>query len=156
MSSTVFKAALFSGLPIVERAPHSYAVGYYAQIDGYGLDATIYPGVRDFRFLNDTGYNILIQTFTDGTHAYVNFFGTSDGRSARLENYWRGNYRGAGGTKLIPTSTLPTGVKKQIETAVGGFDASWDRVITDKDGIETREKIYSVYRATANRILVGE
>ena len=155
VSSTAFKAALFAGLPIVERSPHSYAVSYYAQVDGYGLDATIYPGVRDLKFINDTGNNILIQSFTDGDQAYFNYFGTSDGRQVRLENYWRGNYRGAGGTQLIPTSTLPTGVKKQIESANGGFDASWDRVIT-KNGQDVREKIYSVYRATANRILVGQ
>ena len=155
VSSTAFKAALFAGLPIVERAPHSYAVSYYAQVDGYGLDATIYPGVRDLKFINDTGHNILMQSFTDGDQAYFNFFGTSDGRQVRLENYWRGNYRAAGGTELIPTTTLPTGAKKQIEGANGGFDASWERVIT-RNGQETREKIYSVYRATANRILVGQ
>lgn len=155
VSSTMYKAALFTGLPIVERAPHSYAVSYYAQVDGYGLDATIYPGVRDLKFINDTGNNILIQSFTDGDQAYINFFGTSDGRQVRLENYWRGNYRPAGGTELIPTTTIPTGAKKQIEGANGGFDASWDRVIT-RNGQEIREKIYSVYRATANRILVGQ
>lgn len=156
VSSTVFKAGLLSGLPIVERAPHSYAVGYYAQVDGYGLDSTIYPGVRDLKFTNNTPASILIQTFIDESDAYVNFYGTSDGRQVKLENYWRGNYRGAGGTQLIPTKTLPPGAKKQIESAHGGFDASWERVIVDATGQETREKIYSVYRATANRILVGE
>lgn len=155
VSSTVFKAALFSGFPIVERANHSYAVGYYAQVDGYGLDSTIYPGVRDLKFTNDTGAAILVQTYIDGDDAYVNFFGTNDGRQVKLENYWRGNYRGAGGTQLIPTKTLPAGARKQIESAHGGFDASWERVIT-KNGQETRDKIYSVYRATSNRILVGE
>lgn len=155
VSSTVFKAALFSGLPIVERSPHSYAVSYYAQVDGYGLDSTIYPGVKDLKFTNDTPSSILLQTIVDGDHAYVNVFGTSDGRQVRLENYWRGNYRGAGGTVFVPTSTLPPGAKKQIESAHGGFDASWDRIIT-KDGQETAENVYSVYRATANRILVGQ
>lgn len=155
VSSTFFKAALFSGLPIVERKPHSYAVGYYAQVDGYGLDSTIYPGVVDLKFTNDTPGSILVQPFVDGNDAYVNFFGTSDGRQVKLENYWRGNYRGAGGTQLIPTKTLPPGARKQIEAAHGGFDASWDRIII-KNGEEVREKIYSVYRATSNRILVGE
>lgn len=155
VSSTVFKSALFAGLPIVERANHSYAVGYYAQVDGYGLDSTIYPGVRDLKFTNDTGTSLLVQTYIDGDDAYVNFFGTSDGRQVKLENYWRGNYRGAGGTQLIPTKTLPPGARKQIESAHGGFDASWERVIV-KNGQETRDKIYSVYRATSNRILVGE
>lgn len=155
VSSTFFKAALLSGLPIVERRPHSYAVGYYAQVDGYGLDSTIYPGVVDLKFTNDTPGSILIQPYIDGDHAYVNFFGTNDGRQVKLENYWRGNFRGAGATQLIPTKTLPPGARKSIETAHGGFDASWDRVII-KNGQEIRDKFYSIYRATANRILVGE
>lgn len=156
VSSTVFKAALFSGLPIVERSPHSYAVSYYAQVDGYGLDATIYPGVKDFKFENDTPSNMLVHTFIDGDHAYVVFLGTSDGRKVTLTDYWRGNYRGAGGTELIPTKTLPTGQRKQIETAHGGFDASWKRTITTASGETKEETVYSVYRSTANRILVGE
>jgi vancomycin resistance protein YoaR len=156
VSSTVFKAALLSGLKIDERSPHSYAVGYYAQVDGYGLDATIYPGVKDLIFTNNTPGHILIQTSVEGDHAYVNFYGTSDGRKVRLANYWKGNNRGTGGTQLIPTKTLPPGVRKQVERANVGFDASWDRIIVDKDGVETTENIYSVYRATANKILVGE
>lgn len=155
VSSTVFKSALFSGLPIVERSPHSYAVSYYAQVDGYGLDSTIYPGVKDLKFSNDTPGHMLLQTVVDGDNAYVNIFGTSDGRQVRIDNYWRGNYRGAGGTVLVPTTTLPPGARKQIEAAHGGFDSSWDRIIT-RDGIETIENIYSVYRATSNRILVGQ
>jgi vancomycin resistance protein YoaR len=156
VSSTMFKAALLAGFPIVERAPHSYAVGYYAQVDGYGLDSTIYPGVRDLKFVNDSGNNVLIQTFIDGDDAYINFFGTGDGRQVKLENYWRGNFRSAGGTELIPTNTLPTGTKKQIESAHGGFDASWDRVVYRDNKEERRDKINSSYRATSNRILVGE
>ncbi|MGL5831140.1 MAG: VanW family protein, partial [Candidatus Altimarinota bacterium] len=156
VSSTVYKAALLSGLTIDERSPHSYAVGYYAQVDGYGLDATIYPGVKDLIFTNNTPGHILIQTVVEGDHAYVNFYGTSDGRQVRLANYWKGNNRGTGGTQLIPTKTLPPGVRKQVERANVGFDASWDRIIVDKDGVETTENIYSVYRATANKILVGE
>jgi vancomycin resistance protein YoaR len=155
VSSTFFKAALLSGLPIVERKPHSYAVGYYAQIDGYGLDSTIYPGVVDLKFTNNTPASILIQPYIDGDDAYVNFFGTSDGRQVKLENYWRGNFRSSGSTQLIPTTTLPPGARKQIESAHGGFDTSWERVII-KEGQEIRDKINSAYRATSNRILVGE
>jgi len=155
ISSTIYKAALFSGLPIDERKAHSYAVAYYAQIDGYGLDSTIYQGVVDLKFTNDTGSYVLIQAYIKDTEAFVKFYGTSDGRQVRLEGPVQYNYRGAGGTQLIPTSTLPTGVKKQVERANSGFDVLWKRYIT-KDGEEKVEDIVSVYRATANKILVGE
>ncbi len=155
VSSTLYKGALLAGLPIVERYPHSYAVSYYAQIDGYGLDSTIYPGVKDLKFANDTPGSILLQAVVDGDHLYIKVYGTSDGRQVRLENYRRYNARSAGGTERIPTKTLPTGATKQIESAHPGFDVTWDRVIV-KDGKEVVEKINSVYRATANRILVGQ
>ena len=155
VSSTAYKAALFSGLPITERSNHSYAVGYYAQIDGHGLDSTIYTGVKDLRFVNDTPGDIIIQAYTDGTDAYFKFYGTSDGRKVKMEGPFISNYRSAGGTELIPTKTLPPGAKKVIESAHGGFDVVWNRIISKPDQEEQKEKILSKYRATSNKILVG-
>ena len=50
VSTTLYRAAIYGGLPIVDRAPHSYAVSYYSQVGGHGLDATIYPPSRDLKF----------------------------------------------------------------------------------------------------------
>ncbi len=155
-SSTFYKAALRTGLPIVERANHSYAVSYYARVDGYGLDATIYPGVHDLKFTNDTPAAFLIQTEVTKNNAYVKIYGTSDGRKVILQDYHRSNYRPAGGTILIPTNTLPTGHKKLIESAHAGFDTSWNRIIKYTNGTQKIEKIFSDYRATSNKILVGQ
>ncbi len=155
VSSTAYKAALQTGLPIVERSPHSYAVSYYAQVDGYGLDATIYPGVKDLKYTNDTPGHILMQTHVDGDNAYFIFYGTDDKREVELKNYQKYNYRSSGGTQIIPTDTLPPGVRKQVEYAHAGFDTTWDRIIR-KGEEETVETIESRYRATANKVLVGE
>lgn len=73
VSSTIFRAALNAGLPILERHAHAYPVSYYKP---YGVDATIYLPSPDFRFKNDTGHYILIQTKTVGTKLYFDFFGT--------------------------------------------------------------------------------
>src|SRR3989344_1097835 len=64
VSTTAFRAALFGGLPITARRNHSYAVKYYAP---QGTDATIYTGVQDMKFVNDTGRFILVHTYVDGT-----------------------------------------------------------------------------------------
>jgi vancomycin resistance protein YoaR len=66
VSTTAYRGALYAGLPIVERSPHSYAVGYYSQIGGHGIDATIYPGAHDLRFKNDTPGSLLLQAYTEG------------------------------------------------------------------------------------------
>jgi len=74
---TLFRAALGAGLPISERQNHSFRVRYY---EPAGTDATIYGPHPDFRFVNDSGNHLLLQTRIDGTRAIFEFWGTRDGR----------------------------------------------------------------------------
>ncbi len=77
VSSTAYRAALLSGLPIVERTNHSFAIGYYTAPFGVpGVDATIYYPQVDMKFKNDTGHYILIQTEMVGTTLKFSFYGT--------------------------------------------------------------------------------
>lgn len=82
-STTLFRAALRAGLPIVAQKNHSLYVTYY-EAHGVGLDATVFPGQQDLKFLNDTGHRILVQSYTDGDEAYVQIFGTPDERRVTL------------------------------------------------------------------------
>jgi len=81
VSTTVFRAALNAGLPITERKSHAYVVRYYGTP---GMDATIYPPHPDLRFKNDTPAHILIQPKLKGDDLTFEFYGTSDGREAKL------------------------------------------------------------------------
>ncbi|PIP74493.1 MAG: hypothetical protein COW87_03645, partial [Candidatus Levybacteria bacterium CG22_combo_CG10-13_8_21_14_all_35_11] len=65
VSTTLFRAILNAGLPILERQAHAYRVGYYEQDSSPGLDATVYSPSPDLKFKNDTENNILIQSFVD-------------------------------------------------------------------------------------------
>ena len=78
VSTTAFRAAVYSGLEITQRRSHSYIVRYYGTP---GFDATIYPPNPDLKFRNDTQGHILIQTRTEGTKLIFEFYGTPDGRS---------------------------------------------------------------------------
>ncbi|MBI2451169.1 MAG: VanW family protein [Parcubacteria group bacterium] len=82
VSTTVFRAAIFSGLDIIERYPHSYAVKYY---NPQGFDATVYPGGPDLKFINNTERYILIQTKIAGNKLIIEFYGTKDGRSVKIK-----------------------------------------------------------------------
>lgn len=155
VSSTMYRAAIFAGLPIVERKPHSYAVRYYAQVGGHGLDATVYPPAVDLKFMNDTPGTILIQSYVDGVSAYFKFYGTSDGRKVTMDGPYISNKHSAPKEAiLIPDPTLKAGEKKQVEKAHGGFDAFWYRFVT-KNGETKEEKIVSKYKATQEKFLVG-
>ena len=82
VSTTVFRAAIFSGLPIVERRPHSFPVQYY---NPQGFDSTIYPGVVDLKFVNDTSAHILIQTKLVNSNLTVEIYGSKDGREVTMD-----------------------------------------------------------------------
>jgi vancomycin resistance protein YoaR len=81
VSTTIFRAALNSGLKITSRSNHAYAVQYYKPI---GLDATVYIPKPDFMFVNDTPNYIFVKTRIEGTQLFFDFFGASDGRQTKI------------------------------------------------------------------------
>ncbi len=156
VSTTIYQAAVFSGLPITERAPHSYAVSYYASITGYGLDATIYLGGQDLKFINDTPGYILINSYAEGNDAYFKFYGTSDGRVVKLDGPTLSNYKYPLSEVIYEVSNdLAPGETKKVERKHTGFEALWSRTITYPNGEEKIEEIFSHYKATQEKYLKG-
>lgn len=82
VSSTVFRAAIYSGLKITERRNHAYPVQYYKP---YGMDATIYIPKPDLAFVNNTPGAILIQSTIEDTNLIFRFYGTNDGRVTKVD-----------------------------------------------------------------------
>lgn len=156
VSTTVFRTAMLAGLPIAERNEHSYAVSYYSQVMGHGMDATIYLGGADLKFVNDSGNHLLIQTYVESDYElYIVLYGTPDGRKVELEGPYLSNYHNPGPTVYVETDDLVVGETKQVEKAHTGFNALWYRHLTDKDGNTTKESIETHYRAIPAKIWVG-
>ncbi|PIZ75459.1 hypothetical protein COY05_03800 [Candidatus Peregrinibacteria bacterium CG_4_10_14_0_2_um_filter_38_24] len=157
VSTTMYRAILFAGLPVAERNEHSYAVSYYSQVLGHGLDATIYLGGADLRFSNDTENSILVQTHVDkDNELYFIFYGTSDGRSVEMKGPEISGYKYPGETVYEKTKDLLRGQTKQVEKSHTGFDVLWQRIITTKDGTKKEEEIRTHYKAVPDKILVGD
>ncbi|MEK5025645.1 VanW family protein [Paenibacillus sp. FSL M7-1046] len=72
VSSTLYNAALRSGLEIVERRNHSLPVSYLPK----GQDATFAQGYINFRFRNNTGKYLIIKAAVQGRTLTVKLFGT--------------------------------------------------------------------------------
>jgi vancomycin resistance protein YoaR len=68
VSSTLYNAVIKSDLKIVYRINHSSHVGYVP----WGLDATIDSRGPDFKFKNNTGYDLFIFTWVDERKQTVN------------------------------------------------------------------------------------
>ena len=81
ISTTAFRAALYSGLKITARRNHAHPVSYY---NPQGMDATVYIPTPDLKFINNTPGYILIQTKIEGTILTFDFYGTGDGRKVEL------------------------------------------------------------------------
>ncbi|HBC59403.1 TPA: hypothetical protein DCZ14_03290 [Candidatus Azambacteria bacterium] len=81
VSTTAFRAAVNSGLLITDRIQHSFAVKYY---NPQGFDAAIYPPSADLKFKNDSPEYVLIQTKIEKSKLTFEFYGTSDGREAKV------------------------------------------------------------------------
>lgn len=157
VSTTLFRAAMDAGLPILERWGHSYRVSYYELNSKPGVDATVIAPSKDFRFKNDTPGHILIQTTNDPKklHLVIEIYGTSDGRVATVTEpkVW-------GITPPLPTiyqddPSLPTGTMKQVDWATGGARTSFEYKVV-RNGETLQDQTFStVYRPWAAVYLRG-
>jgi vancomycin resistance protein YoaR len=123
IGTTVFRGAIASGLPITQRRNHSYRVSYY---EPAGTDATIYSPWPDFKFVNDTGKHVLIQTRIIGRKLYFDYWGSKDGRQVSMTEPVIYNIVPPPEKKTIKTLDLPVGEEKCTERAHNGADAKFD------------------------------
>ena len=82
ISTTLFRAAVNSGLKISERFAHAIPLRYY---NPPGFDATVYPPKPDLKFINDTPNNILLQSKIAGAKLYFEIYGAQDGRQIKIK-----------------------------------------------------------------------
>lgn len=145
VSTTLFRALLNAGMPITKRKPHSYRVSYYELNSKPGFDATVFTGDVDLRFVNDTDHHILIHSKADSDKLYmtVELFGTSDGRTAEIQDYKSWDFRAAPAPLYIDDPSIPSGQVKQIDFATSGIRASFRNVVKDKDGNVIRDDTYN-------------
>jgi vancomycin resistance protein YoaR len=156
VSTTLFRAVLNAGLPIVERTAHAYRVGYYEQGGSPpGFDATVFPPLVDFKFKNDTPNYILIQNNMAGTTLTFQIYGTSDGRVTTV-----------GKPVILSTTppppelrqddpTLPKGTEKETEHAITGMNIQFKRTVVRNGETIIDEVIRSNFRPWQRVIMVG-
>ncbi len=159
IGSTLFRMAMNSGMPITQRRNHSLVVGYYNDLSNGlpGTDATIYDPNPDFRFLNDTGHYVLIQTDIDWTNSELRFilWGTNDGRKGSYTPPTVSRWIPSGEPKIIETEKLAPGVK-ECQHAYTGADASFTYIRTLSTGERVERIFESHYRPLPQICLVGK
>jgi vancomycin resistance protein YoaR len=158
-STTVFRAAFWAGLPITERWGHSFYISWYDKHafadygNGPGMDATIFTGGPDLKFLNDTGHWLLIQTAVDTarTTAEVRIYGTDTGRQVLLD--------GPTITNRVPAPTepvfvaepkVPAGSRHQSDKARGGMQINFTRIVKQNGRVIEQRDFVTKFRPWPN------
>lgn len=153
VSTTLFRAALNSGMEIISRSNHKYRVSYYEP--PVGMDATIYDPAPDFKFKNNYNSHILIQANIVGTKITFDFYGTKDSRVIEIGAPEVFDYTDPGPAIEVPSDTLAPGERKQLEKAHQGCSAKFNYKVL-RDGTTLQEKVFvSKYVAWPERWLVG-
>jgi vancomycin resistance protein YoaR len=137
VSTTLFRAAFMAGLPIVERHPHAYRVGYYEQTaTGYdddlaGLDATVFVPLVDFKFVNDSPYWLLMETYfyPNSRSLTWKFYSTSDGRTVDWDTSGPQNVVDPPDPVYEENPDLAKGEIDQVDWAAEGADVTVSRIV---------------------------
>ncbi len=140
VSTTAFQAAFYAGFPITERYAHGYRVSYYETGEGAGMDATVFSPLVDLKFINDTPYYLLIETYFNPTRATLTFkfYSTSMNRRVDKKGPFTSNVTPHGPTVYEVNPALRPGQRRQVDYAVNGADVVVRRQVY-QDGVLIRE-----------------
>lgn len=136
VSTTIYQAAFWAGLPIVERYQHPYYMRLYGEAPSGlpGLDAMVNidpEWTLDLRFENTTGNWIAVEVFADGQNVSSRIVGADPGWTVAVADPTITN-RVTADPKMYYTDSpeLPAGVEKVVESATDGFDVSITRTVS--------------------------
>lgn len=148
VSTTLFRAVLNAGLPVVERNAHAYRVHYYEEDSPPGIDATVYVPTVDFKFKNDTSKYILIQSSVDPETLRLTFslYGTKDARIVTMTTPVITSQTPAPEPLYQDDPSLPKGTIKQIDFAAAGARVSFTRQVTKNGKVILSDTFVSNYR----------
>jgi len=150
VAGTLHAAALFAGLPITERHPHSRPSGYLWM----GLDAMVTYGGMGLRFRNDLSFPIVIGMTMEAGVLRAEMRGA---RATRLVTFARRIDQALPfGTRDENDASLPTGVRVLRQRGVPGFEITRYRTVRDVEHNQAfRERDESRYPPTDEIWRVG-
>ena len=157
-STTLFRAAFWAGLPVTERWGHSFYISWYDKYglgsngNGPGLDATIFTGGPDLKFMNDTGNWLLMQSASNARTgvAEVSFYGTKLNRTVTLSQSISKRIPAPSAAKIVTDRKQPVGTSRQSDHARGGMTIAVYRTITE-NGVPKRPELFqTTFRAWPN------
>lgn len=155
VSTTLFRTVFFAGFPVVERYPHAYRVSYYemnasGSVDSSmaGMDATVYFPLVDFKFLNDSPYWLLMETYVDvGARTLTwKLYSTSDGRSVTWDTTGPANVVPPPSPLFEENPELKEDQIKQVDYAAQGADVNVTRTVWRNGAVYFTDEFQTHYQ----------
>jgi vancomycin resistance protein YoaR len=147
-STTLFRAVLNAGLPVVMRYPHAYRVHYYEEDSPPGIDASIFQPTLDFQFKNDTPNYVVVQTYVDTKNLALSYkiYGTPDGRSVEMTKPVITSQTPPPAPLNIDDPTLAKGIKIQTDFPAWGASVYFTRTVKKGDQVVNTETFSTRYQ----------
>jgi vancomycin resistance protein YoaR len=158
VSTTMFRAAFWSGLPIAERHEHRFRISWYEELgEPPGLDAAIFTGVSDLRFVNDTGGWVLIQTYVDLSQQQMTIalYGSPVQRQVSMSHRVLERMPAPRKPLYLNDPTEPRGTFKQTDWARPGMHVQVYRTVTDNGQILRQDTFDTVFEPWPNIYVRG-
>ena len=151
VSTTVFRAAFWAGVPITERNQHSFRIRWYEKFEPIGMDAAIFTaaGGYDFRFVNDTDHWLLMETVVDTANEVltVNLYGTKPAREViQTPPSITKEIPALAKPRYVNDPELPAGTIKQTDTARGGMDVRVGRIVKQGGTVLYQDTFFSRFQ----------
>jgi len=140
VSSTLYSAALYANLAIVERHNHSLPVSY---VPG-GQDATVDYGNLDLKFSNNTAYPVRIDVSVPSGAVIVNIYGTDDNNTKITLSHSTSNARSFPVSR-VKDASVPAGAEVIKQRGVNGYTVTSYITITQNGQSNTKYLSTSVY-----------
>lgn len=127
------------------------------QGNGPGLDAAIFTGVQDLKFVNDTGNWLLLETTFDPKKslAQVTLYGTKPNRTVSITQEITERTPAITEPVYFADPKQPTGTVKRTDTARGGMKIEVYRTITDNGQARAPELFRTSFAPWADKYAVN-
>ncbi len=161
VSTTLFQAAFWAGLPIVERYQHPYYLRTYGEAPAGlpGLDAmvNIEPDWRlDLKFRNSTNHWLAVVMIPDGSDVYARIIGTNPGWRVEVPQPEMENIvHPDDAMRYTESPEFPLGDERLVESARDGFDVRIDRTVYDGDKVILEDSFSSSFAPSYNTTMRG-
>ena len=156
VSSTLYNAVVMANLNVTERHAHAWPSSYVDE----GLDATVDYGVLDFKFKNDTDYQVYVLAWWDPADStcHCEIYGKKlpDGQYIKFVSEVS---KGATPSEVeyVANAEMAVGTSNTVRAAHCSVTATAYQVWYDKDGNEIQNIEYNTtyYKSYKKKVEVG-